>query len=124
MRIIQAHNLVDERTRYLEREAHLRHRLNEEVEKAKVKANAAVAVTNNAEGGKPSNMEELERVCEEYKALLKCASCNIRFKSHVILRCMHVFCQECLDMRINTRQRKCPNCSEGFGVNDVRQIYL
>lgn len=56
--------------------------------------------------------------------LLKCGTCRIRFKSVVITRCYHVFCKECIDIRIETRQRKCPTCGLGFGATDVQQIYL
>lgn len=59
-----------------------------------------------------------------YKKLMKCNSCHIRDKNSVITKCMHVFCRNCLDNRIETRQRKCPNCGEPFGANDVKQIYL
>ena len=59
-----------------------------------------------------------------YKKLLKCNSCHVRDKNALILKCMHVFCRQCLDQRIESRQRKCPNCSESFGANDVRNIFL
>lgn len=64
--------------------------------------------------------EELEM----YRKLMKCNSCHLRDKNAVILKCMHCFCRQCLDTRIETRQRKCPNCGEAFGAGDVRTIYL
>lgn len=73
-------------------------------------------------GGKGSMQggEELEM----YRKLMKCNSCHLRDKNAVILKCMHCFCRQCLDTRIETRQRKCPNCGEAFGAGDVRTIYL
>ncbi len=65
-------------------------------------------------------MEELD-VC---KKLLYCSSCNLRQKEVALNKCMHVFCKECIDNRLETRQRKCPMCLEPFGANDVRNIYL
>lgn len=59
-----------------------------------------------------------------FQKMLKCNSCKQRFKSHIITRCMHLFCGECLDARIETRQRKCPTCSMGFGVGDVASVYF
>ena len=56
--------------------------------------------------------------------MLKCSSCQQRFKSHAITRCFHLFCKECIDARLETRQRKCPSCSIGFGQADVQQIYF
>ncbi|OMJ10582.1 E3 ubiquitin-protein ligase BRE1 [Smittium culicis] len=76
--------------------------------------------TNASSNGK----SDLSELVEEYKSLLKCPSCHRNFKTHVLSRCMHVFCKGCIDSRIETRQRKCPSCGEAFGVNDVRQIYL
>ena len=64
--------------------------------------------------------EELEM----YRKLLKCNSCHLNDKSTVLLKCMHVFCRPCIDTRLETRQRKCPNCGESFGVADVKAIYL
>lgn len=61
---------------------------------------------------------------EAYKKLLRCNSCEVNQKSTVLTRCMHVFCKECIDARLETRQRKCPNCGEPFGSQDVKQFYL
>jgi len=68
--------------------------------------------------------EELRQECEELRALLKCSACHTRFRSHLLLRCMHTFCKECIDIRIGTRQRRCPSCGESFGSSDVRQFYF
>lgn len=59
-----------------------------------------------------------------YRKLLKCSSCNLHDKQVALNRCMHVFCKECIDIRLETRQRKCPLCLDPFGANDVRTIYL
>lgn len=72
-------------------------------------------------GGRSS--EVLEDV-DKYKRLLKCTACDRRYKDSVINKCMHVFCQECLDRRIKTRNRMCPSCGEAFSLNDVKRIYL
>lgn len=69
-------------------------------------------------------VKELEEELGNYKKLMKCNSCHIRDKNTVILKCMHCFCKTCLDIRLETRQRKCPNCGDAFGANDVKQIFL
>lgn len=69
-------------------------------------------------------VKELEEELTIYKKLMKCNSCHIRDKNSVILKCMHCFCKNCLDIRLETRQRKCPNCGDAFGANDVKQIFL
>lgn len=69
-------------------------------------------------------VKELEEELAIYKKLMKCNSCHTRDKNAVILKCMHCFCKMCLDIRLETRQRKCPNCGDPFGANDVKQIFL
>lgn len=75
-------------------------------------------------GSKDASLDDLEKELAMYKKLMKCNSCHTRDKNAIITKCMHVFCRPCLDSRIETRQRKCPNCGESFGANDVRNIYL
>ncbi|KAI0226379.1 E3 ubiquitin-protein ligase bre1 [Massospora cicadina] len=67
---------------------------------------------------------DLSVTLKHAKQLLQCTSCSLRFKSHALIKCMHVFCKQCIEDRLETRQRKCPSCNESFGANDVKQIYL
>ncbi|KAJ2847036.1 E3 ubiquitin-protein ligase bre1, partial [Coemansia brasiliensis] len=95
-----------------------------EHEKRRMQETLDAAHRRLAEAEKITDQSGLAKLCADYKALLKCPTCRTNFKSHVLMRCMHVFCKQCLDSRIETRQRKCPSCSEPFGAKDVRQIYL
>lgn len=70
------------------------------------------------------NIQELKDQIDLYRKLLKCNSCKTKDKNAIITKCMHVFCRDCLDTRIETRQRKCPNCGEPFGQGDIKSIYL
>ncbi|KAJ2720149.1 E3 ubiquitin-protein ligase bre1 [Coemansia sp. Benny D115] len=106
---------LNERTEALANMEHERNRAQEALELANRRASEAEKVTDQT---------GLAKLCADYKALLKCPTCQTNFKSHVLVRCMHVFCKQCIDSRIETRQRKCPSCSEPFGAKDVRQIYL
>lgn len=65
-------------------------------------------------------VEDLER----YKKVLRCPLCDTNVKNSVISKCMHTFCQDCLNDRLKARQRKCPNCQVEFNANDIRKIYL
>eukprot|EP00834_Sanchytrium_tribonematis_P002001 NODE_55_length_29507_cov_0.809712.p4 type:complete len:557 gc:universal NODE_55_length_29507_cov_0.809712:5398-7068(+) len=67
--------------------------------------------------------EALETL-EYYEKLLKCTACHINFKSHIMTKCYHMFCEECIQQRIDTRQRKCPQCTDSFGINDYLPIYF
>ncbi|PVU94739.1 hypothetical protein BB561_002295 [Smittium simulii] len=94
----------------------LQHKV-EALESSRINANDS----SNFSGSNNGNLTEL---VDQYKALLKCSTCRRNFKNYALTRCMHVFCKECIDARIETRQRKCPTCSEPFGLNDVKQIFL
>ena len=90
-----------------------------------------LTIKNNIEqcGGDFGKLEQIQGkeavdTMEQYKTLLKCSACNLNFKSHIITRCWHMFCENCIQSRIETRQRKCPTCSDGFGINEVKPIYF
>ncbi|KAF9963091.1 E3 ubiquitin-protein ligase bre1 [Mortierella alpina] len=119
-RLTELQNLLKERTEAYENEAHSRRRLLEETEamKRRIEENAKL---ESASSGEHS---EAAKQAARYLKLLKCPACDLNFKSHVILRCMHVFCKSCMDNQMEFRQRKCPTCRESFGAKDVKEIYL
>jgi E3 ubiquitin-protein ligase BRE1 len=61
---------------------------------------------------------------EYLQALLRCSACKERYRDRIITRCLHTFCQDCVDARIQTRQRKCPHCGLGFSTSDVQTLFL
>jgi E3 ubiquitin-protein ligase BRE1 len=94
------------------------------VEKFKKKASAATAAANGQGRYVESDSKDVLEENVMLKRMLKCSSCQQRFKTHTITRCYHLFCKECIDARLETRQRKCPSCSIGFGAHDVQQVYF
>lgn len=60
----------------------------------------------------------------DIKKIAQCGVCHFRLKNHCLIKCMHCFCKECLDTRLETRQRKCPQCGLAFGPNDIKAIYI
>ncbi|KAI1309511.1 E3 ubiquitin-protein ligase bre1 [Mortierella claussenii] len=120
-RLSELQNMIKERTEALENEAHARRRLLEETESLKRKLEEQAREDLNSGGGEHS---EAAKQAARYLKLLKCPACDLNFKSHVILRCMHVFCKPCMDNQLEFRQRKCPTCRENFGAKDVKEIYL
>ena len=56
--------------------------------------------------------------------MLRCFVCRDRFKSVVITKCYHMFCSECMEANLKTRNRKCPACGEKFGQDDVKTVYF
>nr|CAG8594196.1 10826_t:CDS:10 [Entrophospora candida] len=89
-------------------------RLNEELEISKKKAKL---LDNNQ-----SNISA--QLAYNYERLLKCSICVTRFKSHCIIKCMHVFCKECLDAQVKAQNRKCVTCGLVFNTTDIKQIFL
>ncbi|KAI8092549.1 uncharacterized protein BX664DRAFT_327564 [Halteromyces radiatus] len=116
-KVIEVEKSIMDKIRSIEEGAHSRLRMEENCELLWRKIEATTKVE------KPAEMK-LRKEKEEYRSLLNCSSCGTRLKSHVLMRCMHTFCKDCLDIRIETRQRRCPTCSEPFGINDVKQFYL
>jgi E3 ubiquitin-protein ligase BRE1 len=113
----QLQELLREKTEQLNKEMHVRKRSQEDTNRFKKKLEFHEQFSS---GGDESLKEQLQM----YRQLLKCSSCNLNDKQVVLTRCYHVFCKDCVDLRINTRQRKCPTCGDSFGVNDVHQLYL
>ncbi|KAJ3261969.1 putative choline transporter, neither null mutation nor overexpression affects choline transport [Boothiomyces macroporosus] len=66
---------------------------------------------------------DIQNERDQYRLLLMCQSCNNNFKSHTLLKCMHTFCKDCIDVTYNSRQRKCPTCAVPFGLADVKQMH-
>jgi len=94
-----------------------------ERERRKISENCEV-LKRKVEGLPPTAEGDLEKQLDDCKRLLKCSSCNIRFKSTCLLKCMHTFCKECIDDMYNSRQRKCPSCGTPFSSHDIKQIFL
>jgi len=68
--------------------------------------------------------EVLEEEVRMYKQKLTCPVCNVRKKDAVLTKCFHIFCFECMKLRYDTRQRKCPKCNAAFGASDFHRIYM
>ncbi|OJJ81915.1 E3 ubiquitin-protein ligase BRE1 [Aspergillus glaucus CBS 516.65] len=61
---------------------------------------------------------------EMLRTLAICTVCRRNFKNTAIKTCGHVFCKDCVEERLTSRSRKCPNCNKSFGNNDYMHITL
>ncbi|OJJ52654.1 hypothetical protein ASPSYDRAFT_62705 [Aspergillus sydowii CBS 593.65] len=61
---------------------------------------------------------------EMLRSLALCTVCRRNFKNTAIKTCGHVFCKDCVEERLTSRSRKCPNCNRSFGNNDYMHITL
>ncbi|KAK6362155.1 hypothetical protein TWF730_005852 [Orbilia blumenaviensis] len=91
-----------------------------ELEKALVRINSleqSVKALNNEPGD--------DTAIEGFRLMVRCGICpNARQKSRALKTCGHLFCKECIDERISSRNRKCPSCSRAFAQADVLPIVL
>ncbi|KAI8369905.1 hypothetical protein EDC96DRAFT_503801 [Choanephora cucurbitarum] len=115
--VTELQKMLKEKQKALEEENKLQQQTEESLEKLKRKWDKI------AQGENPAEQQLIDE-CEELRALLKCSTCRQRFRTHILIRCMHTFCKHCIDARLETRQRRCPTCSEPFGANDVKNFYL
>jgi E3 ubiquitin-protein ligase BRE1 len=116
-KLMDLQQLLREKTEQLEKEIYAKKRVQEEGIRFRKKLDFHEQFSTSGD-------ENLKEQLQMYKQLLKCSSCHIRDKEVVLTRCFHVFCKDCIDLRINTRQRKCPSCGDSFGMNDVHLLYL
>ena len=65
-----------------------------------------------AAGGNDATVAELETELTAAKRKVKCSVCVDREKNTVLLTCHHMFCAECIEGRVATRNRKCPACGK------------
>ncbi|KAL4950039.1 BRE1 E3 ubiquitin ligase-domain-containing protein [Aspergillus filifer] len=61
---------------------------------------------------------------EMLRSLALCTVCRRNFKNTAIKTCGHVFCKDCVEERLTSRSRKCPNCNRSFGNNDYMHVTL
>jgi E3 ubiquitin-protein ligase BRE1 len=99
----------------------LKIKLEEEIRILTIKLNNSRKTLGDSSSA--NHLEDIESL-RGWKKIAQCGVCEFRIKSHVILRCMHVFCKECIDTRLETRQRKCPQCGGIFGHADVKHIFI
>ena len=60
--------------------------------------------SSSGKGGGRADLEMLDLTL----GMLRCSVCRERFKEVCINRCFHLFCRECIDNSLKSRQRKCP----------------
>lgn len=132
--ITELNSLLADRISQAESEIAARQRLEEQVARnsrelrdAKARGGAGMGsgpIESSSGSGGSKEMQELKLYSEDLAKMLKCSTCNLRFKSVIINRCSHLFCKECVDDRIANRSRKCPTCQTPFGQADVSPVYF
>ncbi|KAK6534823.1 hypothetical protein TWF281_006123 [Arthrobotrys megalospora] len=101
-------------------ESNKRRNAENELEKALVRVNSL------EQSVKALNSETSDdSALEGFRLMVRCGICpTARLKSRALKTCGHLFCKECIDERLYSRNRKCPSCSRAFSAADVLPIVL
>ncbi|CRG93614.1 trophozoite exported protein 1, putative [Plasmodium gallinaceum] len=60
----------------------------------------------------------------ELRRRLICSVCMENFRNYIIIKCGHIYCENCIFNNIKTRNRKCPQCKIPFDKKDLQKIFL
>lgn len=138
-----------ERVSEAEAEAAGRKRADEQLEQIRgrveqLQAKAAATAASTSGASDPAEVRELKKYnddllvsrmrharprhlcadCASNQRMLRCGTCNTRWRSCVITRCGHTFCRECVDARLSSRARRCGTCGSSFAASDVGALYF
>ncbi|KAJ1260653.1 hypothetical protein BS78_10G249500 [Paspalum vaginatum] len=103
----------------LEKERFSKKRIEDDLDLMSSKANSLREKTDNS-----AVLQKLHHEVREYRGILKCGICRDRQKEVVIAKCYHLFCNQCIQKSLGSRQKRCPSCGLSFSVNDVKPIYI
>ncbi|CBQ72387.1 conserved hypothetical protein [Sporisorium reilianum SRZ2] len=99
-------------------------RLEKDLESSKRQLARTAASAAKNKGRRDSEAGDGGSEKDNLQLLLQCSSCKERYRNRILTKCYHTFCSECIDSRVQTRQRKCPFCALAFAVSDVQPLYL
>ena len=68
--------------------------------------------------------EQLTIQVNQLKQRLACPVCGTRDKKVIIMRCRHMFCRQCVELNLGSRNRKCPSCGIRFDKKDVEDVWF
>lgn len=78
--------------------------------------------TPAAATGELNDLERFE--LKELQKLVNCSVCQDQRKNVLIGKCFHMFCRDCVDSNLKSRNRKCPTCKKMFGQDDVKAVWF
>ncbi|KAL7693207.1 putative Zinc finger, RING-type, E3 ubiquitin ligase Bre1 [Plasmopara halstedii] len=72
--------------------------------------------------GELTDLERFE--LRDLQKVVNCSVCQDRRKDVIISKCFHMFCKECIENNLKSRNRKCPTCKKMFGQDDVKTVWF
>jgi len=123
-RVTDVCNFASERGVYMRKlDASLRNAV-EEISRTKKEAEKKIKKMSSAVVPASTREEALMQENEGLWKIVKCTTCKQGMREVVLTKCMHTFCKPCVDTRISTRQRRCPNCNLAFAQSEVQTVYF
>ncbi|XP_021891145.1 E3 ubiquitin-protein ligase BRE1-like 2 isoform X2 [Carica papaya] len=113
---------IQRKTNDIQTELHDEKGERQKLEEELMKLNAQLAELTSETG--EAAILRLQDEIKNCKNILKCGVCFDRPKEVVILKCYHLFCNQCIQRNLEIRHRKCPGCGTAFGQNDVRFVKI
>ncbi|KAI9572298.1 hypothetical protein HD554DRAFT_2015366 [Boletus coccyginus] len=96
----------------------------EEISRTRREAEKKIKKLSSAAVPASTREEALKQENEGLWKIVKCTTCKQNMREVVLTKCMHTFCKPCVDTRISTRQRRCPNCNLAFAQSEVQTVYF
>ena len=128
-RIDELEKKIKEKDREIEKEKQTNKRQMEqnikfqrENEQMKQKQHESPSMESLPMDQKEAAMKEIEM--QKYRSIVRCSMCSFRMKNVVLAKCMHSFCNDCINNCLANRNRKCPKCNHKFSQVDVKQLWL
>ncbi|KAL3828891.1 hypothetical protein ACJIZ3_017693 [Penstemon smallii] len=114
----QIQRKIDDIQKELDSERNERRKLDEEMMELNRTVDKLISETGE------EAIQKLQEEIKDCKGVLKCGVCFDRPKEVVILKCFHLFCNQCIQKNLEIRHRKCPGCGTAFGQSDVRLVKI
>ncbi|KIJ67989.1 hypothetical protein HYDPIDRAFT_83645 [Hydnomerulius pinastri MD-312] len=123
-RVAEARAFATERGLYMRKLESMLKTAEEEVERIKKEAEKRMKKMSAATAPTSAREETLSQEIEGLWKIVKCTTCKQGMREVVLTKCMHTFCKPCVETRIATRQRRCPNCNLPFAQSEVQTVYF
>ncbi|KAF9218332.1 BRE1-domain-containing protein [Gyrodon lividus] len=123
-RVAEACAFASERGLYMRKLESSLKSAEEEVSRTKKEAEKKFKKMSAATAPASAREEALSQEIDGLWKIVKCTTCKQGMREVVLTKCMHTFCKPCVETRIATRQRRCPNCNLPFAQSEVQTVYF
>ncbi|KAF9233339.1 hypothetical protein BU15DRAFT_54032 [Melanogaster broomeanus] len=124
IRVTEARAFASERGLYMRKLESLLNAAEEEVSRTKKEVEKKLKKMSAAAAPTSAREEALSQEIDGLWKIVKCTTCKQGMREVVLTKCMHTFCKPCVETRIATRQRRCPNCNLPFAQSEVQTVYF